>query len=67
MANTTLKKWEEKTLGEIAYIKGGKRLPKGEKLSTLKTNHPYIRVTDFNDKGTVDIDNVQFITDDIYK
>ena len=38
MANTTLKKWEEKTLGEIAYIKGGKRLPKGEKLSTLKTN-----------------------------
>lgn len=67
MTNTTLEKWEEKTLGEIAYIKGGKRLPKGEKLSTLKTNHPYIRVTDFNDKGTVDIDNVQFITDDIYK
>lgn len=67
MTNTTLEKWEEKTLGEIAYIKGGKRLPKGEKLSTLKTNHPYIRVTDFNDKGTVDINNVQFITDDIYK
>ncbi len=67
MANTTLEKWEEKTLGEIAYIKGGKRLPKGEKLSTEKTNHPYIRVTDFNDKGTVDIDNVQFITNDIYE
>ncbi len=67
MTNTTLEKWEEKTLGEIAYIKGGKRLPKGEKLSTEKTNHPYIRVTDFNDRGTVDIDNVQFITDGIYE
>ena len=33
----------------------------------MKTNHPYIRVTDFNDKGTVDINNVQFITDDIYE
>lgn len=67
MTNTTLEKWEEKTLDEIAYIKGGKRLPKGEKLSTEKTNHPYIRVTDFNDRGTVDINNVQFITDDIYE
>lgn len=67
MTNTTLEKWKEKTLDEIAYIKGGKRLPKGEKLSTEKTNHPYIRVTDFNDRGTVDINNVQFITDDIYE
>ena len=65
--NNTFEKWEEKTLGEIAYIKGGKRLPKGEKLSTEKTNHPYIRVTDFNYRGTVDINNVQFITDDIYE
>lgn len=67
MLKNNFEKWEEKTLGEIASIKGGKRLPKGEKLSTEKTNHPYIRVTDFNDRGTVDIDNVQFITDGIYE
>ena len=67
MPNKTLEKWEEKTIDEIAYIKGGKRLPKGEKLTSEKTNHPYIRVTDFNDSGTVDIAKVQFITDDIYE
>lgn len=67
MPNNTLEKWEEKTIDEIAYIKGGKRLPKGEKLTTEKTSHPYIRVTDFNDFGTIDVDNVQFITDNIYE
>lgn len=67
MQNKTIEKWEEKTIDEIAYIKGGKRLPKGEKLTSEKTNHPYIRVTDFNDFGTIDVDNVQFITDNIYE
>ena len=67
MSNKTLEKWEEKTIDEIAYIKGGKRLPKGEKLTVEKTTHPYIRVTDFNDLGTIDIGNVQFITDSIYE
>lgn len=67
MPNKTLEKWEEKTIDEIAYIKGGKRLPKGEKLTVEKTTHPYIRVTDFNDLGTIDIGNVQFITDSIYE
>lgn len=58
--------WEEKTLGEIAEIKGGKRVPKGYSLSTIPTKHKYIRVADFNDNGTVDIKSVLYISDDVY-
>lgn len=36
------------TLGEIADIKGGKRLPKGVNLITVQNSHPYIRVRDLN-------------------
>ncbi|WP_010632805.1 restriction endonuclease subunit S, partial [Sporolactobacillus vineae] len=40
--------WEYVELGDIAQIKGGKRLPKGEKLTKNRNNHPYIRVRDMN-------------------
>ncbi len=52
-------------LGEIAKIKGGKRIPKGKKLTTEITKYPYIRVSDFTDEGTIDEDSIQFITDEI--
>ena len=58
--------WEEKTLGEVAKICGGKRLPKGCKLQSEPTNHKYIRVADFLDNGTVCKDEIQYITDDIF-
>ncbi len=54
-------------LSDIAQIKGGKRLPKGNKLTELETKYPYIRVADFLDNGTVDINSIQYITEDIYK
>ena len=54
-------------ISDIAKIKGGKRLPKGKKLIEEKTNHPYIRVADFLDSGTIDTASVKYITDDIYK
>src|SRR5258708_34943553 len=38
------------TIGQHFQVKGGKRLPKGEMLTTSNTGHPYIRVTDFNGK-----------------
>src|SRR5690606_28696169 len=44
---------------EIAEIKGGKRLPKGETVLDEKTDYPYIRVTDFNDNGSIDLDNLK--------
>lgn len=59
--------WMETTVGDIADIKGGKRIPKGEKLLTEKTKHPYIRVTDFNDNGSVDLDDIHYISDEIYE
>lgn len=59
--------WEEKSLGEIATIKGGKRVPKGHKLVTYDTGHPYIRVADFNSKGSVDLSDIHFIEDAVYR
>ena len=59
--------WEEKKLGDIAEIKGGKRLPKGEKLLSEPTSHKYIRVADFNEYGTVDLGNIQYISDEVYE
>ena len=38
--------WKTKVLSEIASIKGGKRLPKGEELNDLKLGRPYIKVAD---------------------
>lgn len=35
-------------LGEIADVKGGKRLPKGVNLINIPNSHPYIRVRDLN-------------------
>ena len=59
--------WEEKKVGDVAEIRGGKRLPKGEKLLSEPTNHMYIRVTDFNEYGTVDLDDIQYISDKVYE
>lgn len=58
--------WEWKKLDNFVSIKGGKRIPKGKKLLETKTNYPYIRVTDFNDFGSIDLNNIQYITEDIY-
>ena len=59
--------WTYKKLGDIAEIKGGKRLPKGVKLLTTPTKHPYIRVADFNDLGTIDTDDIHYISDSVYE
>lgn len=54
-------------LKDIADVKGGKRLPKGEKLTSENTGFPYIRVTDFNDYGSIDTDAVLFVTAKVQK
>lgn len=58
--------WEVKKLGEVCEVKGGKRLPKGCHLINIPTNHPYIRVADFKDNGSVNIDSVLYISDGVY-
>ena len=42
--------WEVSMLGEIAEVKGGKRLPAGHSYSSADTGHRYFRVTDFYQK-----------------
>ena len=41
-----------------------KRLPKGKLLTTSKTNHPYIRITDF-DGFKINLNNIQYVEDDV--
>ena len=60
--------WRLGTLGEVADIKGGKRLPKGEELQTEKNTHPYIKVADMCNHKFVVLDNTfQYVSDDIQK
>ncbi len=58
--------WKECKLGDIAEIKGGKRLPKGELLVTEKTPHPYIRITDFNGHK-INLSAIQYVTEEVQK
>jgi len=58
--------WEVRKLGDVAKIKGGKRLTKGKKLLKEKTKYPYIRVADFNDNGSVNVKSVQYIESNVY-
>lgn len=62
-----MNKWEVKKIGEIASIKGGKRVPKSEKLTRTITPYPYIRVTDFNDNGSIDLDDIQYVSDKVFE
>ena len=59
--------WEWFPLQEFAYIKGGKRLPKGDVLLETETEYPYIRVSDFNEQGSIDISTVKYISSDTYQ
>ena len=53
-------------LSTISKIKGGKRLPKGNKLQPEPTKYPYIRVSDFTDYGTIDEKSIKYITEEIH-
>lgn len=52
--------WVWTRIGEIALVKGGKRLPKGHDFSPRPTNHIYIRVTNMKN-GTIVDDNLEYI------
>ena len=59
-------KWQEYKLGEVAEVKGGKRLPKGEMLVSYETQHPYIRVTDMTQKW-IHKKGLLFVTEQVQK
>ena len=52
--------WEVVTIGDIAAVKGGKRMPKGRPFSDSITPYPYIRVCDFRN-GTIDNSAVKYV------
>jgi restriction endonuclease S subunit len=57
--------WTLKKIDEFAEVKGGKRLPKGKRLSDKKSNHPYIRVVDFSD-GRISLSNLLYVPEDVF-
>ncbi|PPJ65223.1 restriction endonuclease subunit S [Cuspidothrix issatschenkoi] len=52
--------WKEICLGDLANVKGGKRLPKGHDFSNIITPFPYIRVVDL-DNYSVKFSNLQYL------
>jgi type I restriction enzyme S subunit len=57
--------WQYTTLGHVAQVKGGKRLPKGEKFADTVTPFPYIRVTDFAN-FSIDTSDLRYLTPEIH-
>jgi type I restriction enzyme S subunit len=57
--------WEVQAIGDIASVKGGKRLPLGKSLVSRTTLHPYIRVTDMQDGG-VSTEDIKYVPDDVF-
>lgn len=55
--------WEEKTIADVAKVKGGKRLPKGKKVLDDETPYPYLRVKDLGENG-VDRSGIKFIDEE---
>ena len=58
--------WSWCRLRNIASIKGGKRIPVGEKLTTENTGHMCIRVADMKE-NTVKTDDIHYISESIYQ
>ena len=54
-------------IGDFCFVKGGKRLPKGQKLLDEPTNYPYIRVADFTNEGTIDLGDIKYISKEIHE
>lgn len=60
--------WEIAKLGALVSIKGGKRLPLGEQLSSEATNHPYIRIRDITGGKFVSLNSsFEYISDNTFE
>lgn len=56
------------TLGSIASIKGGKRLPAGVSLSKEENDHPYIRIRDLNNVRMLEkTEDFEYVDDETQK
>ena len=57
--------WEWCRIRNIASVKGGKRLPKGESFSDDVTDHVYIRVTDMKNR-TINTFGLKYISEEVF-
>lgn len=62
-----MSEWKECTIGEIATVKGGKRLPKGINLITEQNSHPYIRIRDLTAKRLELKSSYEYVDDETQK
>lgn len=56
---------EYKTIDEVGFVKGGKRLPKGESFAAQPTSYPYLRVTDFRN-FSIDESGLRYLTPGVH-
>lgn len=56
-------KYEKRKIQDFSEVKSWKRLPKWEKVESFNTWYPYIRVTDFLDTWTVNLNTVMYISE----
>ena len=56
--------WCKVPLKDICEVKGGKRIPAGEKFEILPTNYKYLRVTDMKNNSII---SCAYISENIYK
>lgn len=63
-----MEEWKEYKLGDVAGVKGGKRLPKGVNLVKEPNTHPYIRVRDLGTKRFLELDcTYEYVDDETQK
>ena len=63
-----MEEWKTYKLGELADVKGGKRLPKGNMLTTLRNSHPYIRIRDLGATKTIELNSTyEYVEDDVQR
>ena len=55
----------EETRDYKGFVRSGKRLPKGYYVTSIPTQHPYIRVADMR-AGYVDVDGLMYVPDEAY-
>ena len=55
-----MKTYADVRIGDVADVKGGKRLPKGASVQDEPTAYPYLRVVDFGENG-INRSNIKFI------
>jgi type I restriction enzyme S subunit len=59
--------WRSATIGEIADIKGGKRVPTGYQFEKIPTPYPYITVSAFTKDGGIDLSELKYISAEIQR